>query len=273
MVINKSNIRKYIDFLHFKKYDIGAKEELLSRWSDLSDFEIRTQLTGLYNHWNIDPLSAQRFEDTFIHSNKQALPLVKPLPNAEEVMENDEGDYARYTKESSSNIPKFIALTLIILAIGFGIIYFFKKQSDLVEKTEVLNNEVDRANQAAVNEQLIREQKEDAIQKEVYEKAQKIKNIKEHIDTYVEHRVNFSYDPTFGGINNVSVTVGNNSDFKLEEVTVTLLYIKKNGDLHDSKNVTLYNIPPHSVKTTLAPSSGRGTSMDSKITAFQLDEG
>ncbi|PSK94030.1 hypothetical protein [Taibaiella chishuiensis] len=74
-MINSTNIRGYINFLHFKKYSAPATEELQRRWAILSDAEIASQLQGLYQHWGIDTTTGLLYEQEFYQA-------VAPLSSA-----------------------------------------------------------------------------------------------------------------------------------------------------------------------------------------------
>ncbi len=77
-MINSTNIRGYINFLHLRKYNAPATEELQRRWAMLPDQEITAQLQGLYQHWGIDVLAGQQYEQEFYRA--QTPPLVSPPP-------------------------------------------------------------------------------------------------------------------------------------------------------------------------------------------------
>jgi hypothetical protein len=74
---------------------------------------------------------------------------------------------------------------------------------------------------------------------------------------------------SLGGINAFDVPVRNNTDYVIDEVIVRIDYIKKSGGVYKTEDVTIYNIPPHSLKTVKAPESPRGTSIDLKVTSAQ----
>lgn len=266
-MINKSNIRNYVEFLHFKKYDIGPKEDLLDRWANLSDFEITKQLSGLYQHWEIAPDVAQKYEQAFLAKSKISF----ATSSSSDSLPVDEGDYLRYTKEPSNISNRLIVgIVVCLLAAGFAF-YFSSHKTDLTKKTEQLEQQLQQIDQKTIIEQQTRLAKEENSKRAEHERLNQIKVVKADIEAYVLHKVNYSYDGTFGGVKNVDIWIKNNSDFKMNELTLKLYYIKKNGDVYETKDITFYNLLPKEEKHMPGPTSKRGTRMKAKITGVQID--
>jgi hypothetical protein len=102
----------------------------------------------------------------------------------------------------------------------------------------------------------------DRINAELTLKNRKIRN---NITEYVGASTNQCTYDGLGGISNLDITVTNNTDYKMNEVTVSVDYIKDNGDVFKSEIVTIYNIPAHQDKSVSAPESNRGTSVNTSI--------
>jgi hypothetical protein len=66
-MINNQNITAYINYLHQKRTNQNASNELLQKWGSLSNAEIPTQLQNLYAHWGLDAASAQTHERNFLN--------------------------------------------------------------------------------------------------------------------------------------------------------------------------------------------------------------
>ncbi|KAA5533516.1 hypothetical protein F0919_13325 [Taibaiella lutea] len=264
-MISGQNIRQYINFLHEKRYNAPADEELLDRWNSLNDFEIIQQLQGLYNFWGIDNITAAMYERLFIQS-----PYLPPMPQAEptEIASDNIGN----TKtKRSSGLRNFI-IGLIAIAVLILAFFLWKRAGTMSNTNTELQKRMQQVKDSISQEQAIKLQQEQEAQRQAYEKAQKIKIIKDNIGRFVTQKVTYNYDGFFGGIDDVHVTVSNNSDFKIDEVTVQLSYIKKNGELYDTQYITVSNIPARGQKTVSAPESKRGTSMNSKLGKVVLDE-
>ena len=77
----------------------------------------------------------------------------------------------------------------------------------------------------------------------------------------------YEYSP-LGGIYNLEVVVTNETEYTLDEVVVSVQYIKDNGAIHKTEAVTIYNVPPHGKASMPAPDSDRGTSVKMEINAI-----
>jgi hypothetical protein len=86
-------------------------------------------------------------------------------------------------------------------------------------------------------------------------------NIRNNWDRYilVEHS-NYTYY-RIGGINDLFITVTNNTDYILDYVETTINYIKTNGDIYKTESVIFRNVQPHTWMKNKAPDSNRGTSV------------
>jgi len=71
---------------------------------------------------------------------------------------------------------------------------------------------------------------------------------------------NNNYDTDiWGGISNLKITCQNNSTVSLDQITVNVKYIKRNGCKSlRGKNILFNNVPPSQSQTIQAPNSERG---------------
>lgn len=262
-MISGENIQQYINFLHEKRYAAPADEELLNRWKSLNDFEIIQQLQGLYNFWGIDNMTAAMYERLFIQAQNIAAPVTE-VPVAPE--------YPEAVKTKKRIPPAAIIAGLIIIFIAIGIIWFWARTSSLSKTNTDLQKKMQQVKDSVSQAEAIRLQQEREAKRQAYEKAQKIKAVKDNIGMFVTQKVTYDYDGFFGGIDNVLVTVSNNSDFNMNAITVQLSYIKKNGELYDTKYLTVRDVAAHSQKMVKGPDSKRGMKVNSKISHVQSDE-
>ena len=91
-----------------------------------------------------------------------------------------------------------------------------------------------------------------------------IRQIRNHITDLVQIRTNQYRIDGWGGITNLDIIVKNNTDYPLNNVTVTIDYIKENGGIFKTENLTFEDIPPHQDKSLSAPDSNRGKSVTIK---------
>lgn len=95
---------------------------------------------------------------------------------------------------------------------------------------------------------------------------------KRHQDPLIELRNNwYAFISTevpgyhFTGFENnqtVDVPVTNNTDYTIDEIVVSVNYIGKTGEIRHSEELTLFNVPPHSVRSVQAPYAPIGMAMD-----------
>lgn len=156
-------------------------------------------------------------------------------------------------------VSLFVAAAFVI---GWLVLDNQKKESQInAYKSEINTYQVsDEKKQALAAEDQGERQRLEA------ELEQKHKDYRNNWPTYIKAKPSeFSYRE-IGGIYGLNVVVGNNTDEKIEEVSVDVHYIKENGNVFKTEQVIVYNIEPHSQKTASAPDSNRGTSVKMDIT-------
>jgi len=82
---------------------------------------------------------------------------------------------------------------------------------------------------------------------------------------YIYTETTIYEDSRTRGIDAFQIPVRNNTDYLIDEVDVTVSYLKEAGGSYKDEKVAIFNIPPHSVKLGKAPSTLRGTSVQLKI--------
>ena len=71
---------------------------------------------------------------------------------------------------------------------------------------------------------------------------------------------------SLGGIYDLEAVVQNQTDYPLDEVHISISYIKDNGKTYKTEYVTVYNVPANGKASMPAPDSDRGTSVSFEIT-------
>lgn len=172
--------------------------------------------------------------------------------------------YIRPVIENNQNsVPKKnITLRNVLIGVGIlvlifiGIIFFahinsndsYERNGEFIESTEPI-----AADSSSVN---------DRINAQLTEKN---RNYRNNIEKYVTARTNqYSYDE-LGGISNLDIIVTNNTEYLLNEVNVAVDYIKDSGGIYKTEIVTIFNIPAKQDKSTSAPESSRGTSVNANV--------
>ena len=99
------------------------------------------------------------------------------------------------------------------------------------------------------------------------------RHVRNNITSLVKVTNNQYAVSTFGGISNLDVIVSNNTDYTLDQVTVAIDYIKKNGGIYKTETLTFNNIPAKQNISLSAPNSKRGLAVKltmQTITALEL---
>lgn len=93
--------------------------------------------------------------------------------------------------------------------------------------------------------------------------------IRNNITSYVTVENNEYTYSKLGGISNLEITVTNNTEFLIDNVKVRVVYIKKNGDVWDSKTIDFNLINPHGQSTINMPDTQRGTDIQNEIVSIK----
>lgn len=134
-MINSTNIKGYINFLHLKKYNAPATDELQSRWAMLSDQEVQAQLQGLYQHWGIDAVLGRNYEQEFyqVQTASQVRPVSQPLPVQQEPVQPAAYNYTE-PKPKGSKSTLYVAVILVLALVCAFLFYKMNKKEDTVTK-------------------------------------------------------------------------------------------------------------------------------------------
>jgi len=273
-MMDHNNIQAYINFLHFKKYLLPASNVLLEKWGSLSDAEIQGNLLALYNHWGIAAETAKAYEEEFHSLAANGSQASTPPPiETNTNLSAEPFDEINALPPPKNNTRKYAYIGIVIVLIVAAIYWYTTKTEEVKPPSEsALEQELKQAKETISQEQFIRDQRDSLEQIAKQRELEKIRDFESNKAKYVQQSVSYDYDGMFGGIKKVEVTVNNKSDFKLNEVVVQLQYIKKNDEVYETKNISVYNVSPHKTATVAAPSSKRGTKMKSTIVSVQSDE-
>lgn len=69
-MINKDNIRAYINFLFQNKNGTPAPEEVITSWERIDEAHLLQHLQHLYQHWHLSNHEINSLENTFVKSQK-----------------------------------------------------------------------------------------------------------------------------------------------------------------------------------------------------------
>ncbi|MEO6166117.1 MAG: hypothetical protein ABIO46_08065 [Chitinophagales bacterium] len=165
-----------------------------------------------------------------------------------------------------SRNPTFIIVFLLLVVASLVVFIFSSNKKNKEFLNEALSQQRIEYEQKMIAqndrfEETLKQQRE-AMEDQSDREAEWIaKDIKvdeavKNITTFLKVAVSFK-DKFIGGVENVNVSVSNTSDFKMEQVTVKLSYLKK-GVEYTSKTVTFYEVQPHATVSITAPDGASG---------------
>jgi hypothetical protein len=182
------------------------------------------------------------------------------LPELQAVFYTPPG-YAPQRKKKHLSPYLLIALVLLSsVALGWWLANSNKGKQALADKER-----------ATRQQQLLQQKEKDSLAAEEKRKAEALaRKNKQYRNRWADYirmgETQPEIDDFWGGVDAFELPVKNDTEYLLDEVQVTVTYIKKSGEVYKTERVSLYNIPPRSIETAKAPESSRGTSVTMKIT-------
>lgn len=156
-------------------------------------------------------------------------------------------------KPERKRVPVWLFVVLISLAVfsALGVFLYNKTKDDAVEQTMQIQESQQMAEDEAKQEE----------QRKIEERKLYIRN---HIDEFFDTKVNYS-SSLLGGISDVTVHFYNNSEYPIDEAVVRVSYIKNNGAVWTTYDVTLRNTAANGSSTERADNSNRGTTVNIEL--------
>jgi hypothetical protein len=169
-------------------------------------------------------------------------------------------------KKIRSKLYLFIIICILIISSIVGWLIYQNVENG--ETIESLSEQISSQYETLSNQENVLTEQSDAEQeRKRINSANTAKNLKYRNNwyKYINASSN-SYSYTeIGGISDLEVIITNQTEYMLDEVEVLVSYVKTNGDNFKTETVTVYNIPANSTKSTTAPESNRGTSVNLDI--------
>jgi hypothetical protein len=146
-------------------------------------------------------------------------------------------------------------LMLIAIVAGAVVIWLIYQNSRNNETISTLQTQ-----------QTLNRLKEDE-QKQIQEQTEKKNlNYRNNWDKYIKmSNSQPSIDYALGGISQFNVSVSNETEYMLDQVDVLVEYIRKNGEVWQSRTVSFNNVAPNTIETKIAPSSINGVRVNLTI--------
>ena len=161
------------------------------------------------------------------------------------------------TKKKNKLIPLIVGGVLIVGGIIAWLVYQNNQNSGTIDNLQTqVNTQQDEGAQKEAERQ--------KINTATTEKNMKYRN---NWSDYIKvQNDDPSVNYTLGGISPFTVYVTNQTDYLLDQVDITINYIRKNGDSWQTKTVSIFNVPSNSNETGTAPESINGVKVNVTIT-------
>ncbi len=169
-----------------------------------------------------------------------------------------------YTQASSSTEIVAVKknrkpLMYISIAVAVGVAIFLGIKNN--ESTAANPNLLDTSAEFAAVTNKLAEMEEKEKQEAAQIKALEIQN-KDYRNDWEKFITFKNTEPTInyllGGVSEFKVAVGNQTPYILDQVDISIEYIRKNGEVYKTEIVTIENVNPNSYEMALAPSSING---------------
>ena len=160
------------------------------------------------------------------------------------------------TKKKSLLVPLIIGGVLIVGALIIWLVYQNNQHTTVIQD---LQDSVSTQSTAEADKEAERQRINQA-------NTLKNMNFRNKWESYIKvQNSEPSIDYTLGGISAFTVYVSNETSYMLDQVDVYIQYIRKSGEVYQTKTVTIFNVPAGSSANAEAPSSVNGVKVSCTI--------
>ena len=242
---NDDLIKDIIDLNHFRKYEKCNKPE--------SPVFIAIGYEGspsLPKHVSLIPLNEIKHESIYktvlkkyeVQHNQKAFTDLTLDSSVQKAFPRK----AKKSKKTALLIP--LGITLIAILIVLLIFNQFNDQTILKSKEQLIQNQIKESSAKLL--QMQKKQLEDSKLQQEQLKKEKTKN---KIGFLVTTEGKFSTGLFLGGIENLSITLQNKTDYLLDSVRVQVNYINSDNETCNTHILNFHYLPAHSQRPVPAP--------------------
>lgn len=198
-------------------------------------------------------------------------PLIKPVPEIKATPPKiEQTSYAAPsyeeafpTKKKSLVVPLIIGGSLVVIGLISWLVYQNSQHTATIDN---LQEKVTTQDSAIQTQQAQDAEKEAERQRINEANTAKNMNFRNNWENYIKvQNSEPTVDYTFGGISAFNVYVSNQTSYMLDQVDVFVQYIRKNGEVYQTKTVTILNVPAGSGAYGEAPSSVNGVKVSCTV--------
>ena len=191
-------------------------------------------------------------------------PLMKPIPDVKSTPPKIEQptyvatNYQNVfpTKKKSLVVPLIVVGSLVVIGLISWLVYQNSQHTSTIDN---LQEKVTTQDNAIQTQQSQDAEKEAERQRINEANTAKNMNFRNNWQNYIKvQNSEPTVDYTLGGISAFNVYVSNETSYMLDQVDVSVQYIRKNGQVYQTKPVTILNVPAGSSAYGEAPSSVNG---------------
>jgi hypothetical protein len=157
---------------------------------------------------------------------------------------------------------------IIVSILSLIVLYLFFDKYELTEKNSqnYLSNDENIVDTSAIVDIESIERKK--VNDQLYKKNLNYRN---NWSDYIKVATEYQYND-LGGIYSPKVTLKNDTEYIIDNINIELQYIKDNGEVYKTENLTFSNVQPYSLQTLDAPDSNRGTKLVEQILSIHSDK-
>lgn len=162
----------------------------------------------------------------------------------------------------------FILLLLLLIALGINYRHLYLQYRDLLATNGRLVKELDELRDQA--ERMRRTMVQIADQQDIGRQLQgtfvdRKAYFRKNWKNFIQASLNDYKTGFLGGIRNLKILVKNQTDYLLDNVMVTLEYVRVNGEVFKAENHVLSNVPAKGMQVLAAADSRRGMKVRLKL--------
>ena len=232
---------------------------------------LKASRTGQFVQRSAPPLAAIPQEEV-VDQPQSVQPVVKPKTDTVSATPVQPREPRK--KAASSGVPKWLGLGLLVLAVGFGLYYFFIANRISAKMGNELSTADDAATETSANDEKRAQAQQDSLEdvrRRQEEEKRRLARLRQEAQIAGRNLIvetnNYGVG-LFGGIKDVKIKLSNPSDVTFSYVIVRVNYIKDSGSLYKTEKVYFNNVGPDAVLTRRAPDSERGTKVTCKVLSY-----
>lgn len=198
-------------------------------------------------------------------------PLIKPIPEVRAALPKiEQQTYAATnyqdafpTKKKSFLVPLIIGGILIVGGLVSWLLYQNSEHTVTIDNLQDKVTTQDNAIQTQNTQETEKEAERQRINEANTAKNMKFRN---NWENYIKvQNSEPTVDYTFGGISAFTVYVSNETSYMLDQVDIYIQYIRKSGEVYQTKTVTIFNVPAGSSANAETPSSLNGVKVSCTV--------